>query len=72
MTRHSWDGTGLYCECCGIEKLGEIRPRENLVLHDRRNRQRHVAVISAKEVVERLAGTTGREAIMRFVEEILT
>ena len=65
------DGTAILCDCCERELLAEIRTREALVVKDGRHGQKHVAVVSAKEVVTRLAGTTGSAGVRAFVDSLM-
>mgnify|MGYP001617388646 CR=1 FL=1 len=67
----SSSGTSIHCDCCGREKLGEIHPHECLEIVDRRHGQHHVARLSPLEVVQRLAGTTGRDAVLRYVALVM-
>jgi len=66
------DGTGIYSLNKQPKKVGEIRPREGLIIKTRRDRGHHIAVVSAKEVIERIAGTTGKDGIVKFVESLIT
>lgn len=65
------NGTGLLCSCCGKELLGIIRPGEHLEIKDSRHGQSHVVVVSPVEVLSRLAGTSGKEAILKYVTGVL-
>lgn len=64
------NGTGVYCSCCDVEKLAELRPHEGLVIKDGRHGQHHVAVVPCREVIERLAGTVGEEPITQFIRRL--
>lgn len=46
-------GYSLYCDCCGREKLGELRAGK-LVIMDRRHGKKHIAVLPLAEL-EKLA-----------------
>ena len=48
------DGRDIRCDCCGREKLAEIRG-DTLVIIDRRHGRRHFAVIKIMEIMK-LAG----------------
>ena len=65
------DGTAILCDCCGREKLGEIHACQGLEIVDRRHGTHHIAVLGPRDVLERLSGTSGREAIMRYVRGLL-
>jgi len=41
----------IYCDCCGREKLAEIRDNK-LVIMDRRHGKRHITVINIRELNE--------------------
>jgi hypothetical protein len=70
-------GTSIFCGCSldgelhHSEKLGEIRPLEGLVIHDRRNRIRHMAVVSPMEVLQRLSGTLEGSAVIEYVKKVI-
>lgn len=65
------DGTAIRCDCCRKEKLAEMHPRENLEILDRRHGTKHVVLLSAQEVLEGIAGTKGRDAVLRYVASVL-
>ena len=65
------DDTGVFCDCCKEILLAEIFPREALVIKDGRHGQKHVAIVSAKEVITRLAGTTGSAGVRDFVDSLM-
>jgi hypothetical protein len=48
-TRIATDRHEIYCDCCGREKLGEIRDGK-LILMDRRHGKKHIAVISISDL----------------------
>ncbi len=70
-------GTSIYCGCSldgqlhQSEKLGEIRPAEGLVIHDRRNRIRHMAIVPPGEVLQRLAGTLDSSAVLEYCKTVV-
>ena len=70
-------GTSIFCGCSldgelhHTEKLGEIRPLEGLVIHDRRNRIRHMAVVTPVEVLQRLSGTMEGSAVIEYCKTVL-
>ncbi len=39
----------IFCDCCGREKLGEIRG-DKLVIMDRRHGKKHIAVIALSDL----------------------
>ena len=39
----------IFCDCCGREKLGEIRG-DRLVIMDRRHGKKHIAVIALSDL----------------------
>ncbi len=43
------DRREIFCDCCGREKLGEIRDGK-LVIMDRRHGRKHIAVIALNEL----------------------
>lgn len=53
------NGTTIYCDCCGSEKLAEIIG-ENLVIKDRRHGQKHIAVVPIRQLIDKLDGTKYR------------
>ena len=68
---NTWDGTGIYCSDCGIEKLSEIRPREGMYVRDRRHGQHHSADVEPLELLRRLAGTLEGSAIVECVQGVV-
>lgn len=42
----------IYCDCCGAEKLAEIRDGQ-LIIFDRRHGVRHTAVLALDKLIER-------------------
>lgn len=48
-SRTAIDRHEIFCDCCGREKLGEIRDGK-LILMDRRHGKKHIAVISIDEL----------------------
>jgi len=50
------NGRDIRCDCCGREKLAELRG-DSLVIIDRRHGRRHFAVIKIQEIMK-LAGIT--------------
>jgi hypothetical protein len=70
-------GTSIYCGCSldgqlhQSEKLGEIRPQEGLVIYDRRNRIRHMAVVRPVDVLQRMAGTLDGSAVLEYCKSIV-
>ena len=65
------DGTAIRCTCCGREKLGEIHTCQGIEIRDRRHGEHHVAVLSPKDVLERLSGTFAPDAIIAYVRRVL-
>jgi hypothetical protein len=45
------DGGVVYCDCCGSEKMAEIRG-ESLVIKDRRHGEKHVVVIKINDLLD--------------------
>lgn len=64
-------GTSIRCDCCGKEKLAEIHPHLDLEIIDGRHGIRHTVTLSPQEILEGLAGTKGRDAVLRYVASIL-
>lgn len=64
-------GTAILCDCCDCQKLGVLRPHEGLEIRDGRHGTKHTATIPPLELLQRLAGTQGREAVMRYVESVM-
>ena len=65
MSKHN--GTGIYCDCgCG-ELMMVIKPSEGVEIKARRHGEHHIVFLNPAEILGRLAGTFGREAILRFV-----
>jgi len=68
------DGTSLFCLCPSCrhgyrEKLGELRP-DGLAIRDTRHGRCHEVNVEPKEILERLAGTTGHEGIINWLKAI--
>ena len=61
------NGTGVYCDCCGDNLMMVVIPGEGVEVKARRHGEHHVAFLNPAEILGRLAGTFGREAILRFV-----
>lgn len=66
----SLSGTALKCDCCEREKLGEIH-LGSVEIQDRRHGQRHIVTIGARDILERIAGTTTQEGILHYVKGVL-
>jgi hypothetical protein len=45
------DGKSIYCDCCGREKLAEIKDG-NLVIKDSRHGEKHVVIINCSELLD--------------------
>lgn len=69
------NGTAIYCDCCEDgrhqEKMAVIYPQGKLEILDRRHGITHTASVGPVEILERLAGTYGRDAIMEYVRGVL-
>ena len=64
------DGTAVLCDCCGRTKVAELHPRENLAIVDRSHGRKHVAVLTAREILERLSGTLNGSAVVDYVKTV--
>ena len=68
MHKHNGrNGTGVYCSCGHEELMMVVIPGEGVEVKARRHGENHVAFLNPSELLGRLAGTYGREAILRFV-----
>lgn len=47
------NGDTVYCDCCGTEKLAQVRG-DTLVIKDRRHGQTHVAVIKIQDLLDKV------------------
>ena len=65
MSKHN--GTGVLCDCGHGELMLVVIPGQGMEVKTRRHGEHHTAFLSSVEILGRLAGTYGREAIMRFV-----
>lgn len=63
-------GTAVLCSCCGQEVMAHIHPGEGLEVIDHRHGTAHMALVPSRELLERLAGTSG-EGILAFVRGLL-
>jgi hypothetical protein len=57
-TKSGEDRREIFCDCCGREKLGEIRG-DKLVIMDRRHGRKHIAVIALSDLPIKKPLTTG-------------
>ena len=65
MSKHN--GTGVLCDCGHGELMLVVIPGEGMEVKARRHGGHHVAFLNPAEILGRLAGTFGREAILQFV-----
>ena len=64
------DGTAIRCDCCDRVKVGEIHPQSRLAIVDRSHGRKHVAVLTAREILERLSGTLNGSAVVDYVKTV--
>ncbi|MBI2869688.1 MAG: hypothetical protein HYX96_07680 [Chloroflexi bacterium] len=43
----------IKCDCCGMETLAEIRG-DKIVILDRRHGRKHIAVLSIREILDKM------------------
>ena len=63
----------VYCSCCKSKPKGlfGIGPDGITMRHNKGRGQRHIAMLSPLEVLQRLAGSNDPRDIERFVEGVL-
>ena len=64
-------GTSIFCDCCGTERLLDIKTQGGIHVVDKRHGVRHEASVSSREVLERLSGTIGGSAIVDYVRKVV-
>ena len=47
------NGEAIYCDCCGTEKLAQVRG-DTLIIKDRRHGRTHVAVIKIQDLLDKV------------------
>lgn len=47
------NGDSIYCDCCGTEKVAEIKG-DKLIIKVRRHSKIHVAVIPVKDILDKV------------------
>ena len=65
------NGTNIYCDCCGREKLAEIHPGTGIVIQDGRHGVKHRVAIDSTMTLEAITGTTESSAIIQAIQRIL-
>ena len=65
------NGTSIYCDCHGNERLLDVQPRVGLHVIDGRHGVKHEARVAARELLERLAGTVSGSAIVTYVSNVV-
>ena len=65
------DGTAVFCDCCGKEKLAEIEPGRMLEIMDQRHGKKHIAVLSPGQLLQRISGTMEPNAILIVVQRMI-
>lgn len=65
------NGTSIYCDCHGSERLCDIRPGIGLEVMDGRHGVKHLARVEPREMLQRLAGTLAGSAILDYVRRVV-
>lgn len=64
------DGTAVRCTCCGYaRKLAELHGT-TLEIAGGRVGNKHYTRVTIQELLQHMAGTRGRDGVLRFVDEL--